>query len=92
MNIVSKSEFIKLIDSAIDVTKQRIKDFPNYHPYKHAEKQLIKIHDDVVTEKKLTDEEKLLINIGVMAFKTIEDQDPEYADILMKIASIYDDW
>jgi Tsi6 len=80
----------KLVSTAKEMTNQGIKQYPKYPPYRHAQEQLDEIERYVKNRKVPTQEERKHIDIGIMAFKEFEPREPEYAKLLMEIATLYD--
>jgi Tsi6 len=74
--------FKQILETAIDQTDSKIQQFPLYGPYLYAKDELLKI-------KNLSKDGSVPIfetNLGLMAAKELEIEDPEYADLLQKIS------
>lgn len=80
-------ELKKLVSLAQKDTEDRLRQYSEYGPYIHAKSQLAFIKDKIEKPDVVNDEDKKLINIGIMAVKELDASEPEYARLLMKISS-----
>jgi hypothetical protein len=80
-------ELRDLVSIAQKETEDRLRQYSNYGPYIHAKSQLAFIKDKIEKPELVDEEDKKLINIGIMAVKELDVSDPEYARLLMKIST-----
>jgi Tsi6 len=82
-------QFLELQD-ALDVSRQmtaeRVTNFPKFGPYKHVQDQIVYIEGFVRAKKIPTEVEKQKVDIGIMALKEFDSEDPDYAKSLMKLS------
>ena len=87
MNNQDLKELKKLVDAAMKDTDDRLRSYPDYGPYLNAKEQLQFITLKIDNVKLINQGDKDSINIGIMAVKSLEDTEPEYARLLMKIST-----
>lgn len=87
MNDQDLRELQKLVDTAIKDTDDRLRSYPDYGPYLNAKEQLQFIKLKIDNANLINQSDKDSINIGIMAVKVLEDAEPEYARLLMKIST-----
>ena len=80
-------ELKKLVSIAQKETENRLKQYSKYGPYIHAKSQLAFIKNKLKKSDVVDEEDKKLINIGIMAVKELDSSEPEYARLLMKIST-----
>jgi hypothetical protein len=81
----------EVVDKAKEMTTQRLIQFPKYGPYQHAAEQIEFIEKFLFNNVLPSPEEVNLIDIGFMAAKELETEDPEYALLLMKVNNRFED-
>ncbi|AEJ20550.1 immunity protein Tsi6 family protein [Gracilinema caldarium] len=86
---VEISELSGLLDSASKMVNDRLAHAPGWQVLQVIQTQLQAMQDDVNHERVPTAEAKKRINIGVLAVREFEANDPEFADILIKAAYLY---
>lgn len=87
MKILAISELKNLISKAQKDSEDRLKQHSKYGPYIHAKSQLAFIKEKIEKPAVVSEEDKKMINIGIMAVKELDASDPEYARLLMKIST-----
>ena len=65
------------------MTAERIASFPKFVPFKHVQDQIAYIEGFAQARKIPTEAEKQKIDIGIMAVKEFDSEDPDYAKSLM---------
>lgn len=81
------SALSKLLEVAMRMTIQRTTSFPQNPIYSHAYEQLVLIEAFVRSRTMPTPAEKDCIDIGIMAVKELEADEPEYARSLMRTST-----
>jgi hypothetical protein len=81
----------QVVDKAKEMTKERFTQYPKYGPYQHAAEQIEFIEKFLSNNVLPSSEEVNLIDIGLMAAKELETEDPEYALSLMKVNNRFED-
>jgi hypothetical protein len=66
------------------MTNDRLAEYPNYGIYIHAKSQ-INLIKDIINKKLFTTENLKKIDIGLMAAKDIDYDEPEYAEAIYKL-------
>lgn len=87
MTSLAIDELKNLVSKAQKETEDRLKQYSKYGPYIHAKSQLAFIKDKIEKSDVVNEEDKKLINIGIMAVKELDASEPEYARLLMKIST-----
>ncbi len=75
--------FLQLIEEGLTATTERRRLSPDFGVYLHAESELLKIREIARNLGKIP---ALRTDIGIMAAKELDVDDPDFADILHKIA------
>jgi hypothetical protein len=81
-------QFVELREALAVVsrmTDERIVQFPKYPPYRHVRDQISYVEGFAATKRIPTRAEKDVIDMGIMALKKFDSDDPEYAQWLMKL-------
>ena len=65
-------ELKRLVSQAISETEDRLNHYPKYGVYLHAKSQLSFIKNIIDKSKVVSEEDKKLINIGIMAVKELD--------------------
>jgi hypothetical protein len=81
----------EVVDKAKEMTTQRCEEFPKYRLYNHAAEQLEFIEKFLLANILPSTKEVGQIDIGIMAVKELEEEDPEYALLLMKVHRRFED-
>jgi hypothetical protein len=81
----------ELVSEAKKMSIERRTQFPKYGPYQHAVEQLEFIEKFLSANILPSPEEVNLVDIGLMAAKELEMEDPEYALLLMKVNNRFED-
>lgn len=76
-------ELKSTLTQAQAMTEDRLRKFPAYGVFLHASEQLALIQQVLNEARAPTQAERDALDIGLMAAKELEAQDPEYADVLM---------
>ena len=79
------NELNHLLTKALSIVDDRLKKAPQWETLQVIKKQLLAIEEDVKTQCKSKNELKKRINIGLIAAREFEADDPDFADILQKI-------
>ena len=79
-----------MIHETQTLVNKRLTQSPNYEPYKHTATQLEIILDQATRQHIPTLDEYKKIDLGIMCAKTLEQKDPELADLIYKVLEIYD--
>jgi len=77
----------QISDTANSMTESRLMNYPKYGIYLHAHEQIDFIRSILNSNRLPTDDEKSKIDIGLMAVRELEDEDPEYAKALISLAA-----
>jgi hypothetical protein len=81
--MISRQDAITAVQTALDDTKIRLLHSPTYGVYIHADEQLKIMLDMLVLDPLPPESERAFVDIGIMAVKELEAEEPEYADALM---------
>jgi len=87
-----KSELYILLDKAINMLNERLSKAPDWQVLKMIKAQLEAIQSDVNGKGSLDNEQIKNINIGILAVREFEADDPEFADILIKIDYLFSEY
>ena len=79
------------VNLAIEMTETRLVEFPNYGVYFHAKEQLEFIQNVLQGENSPTAAEKNKIDIGLMAVRELEVEEPDYAAVLIYISARFEE-
>jgi Tsi6 len=91
MNTITFSDIHQAVDTAIAMTDSRIAKLPNYGVYLHAKEQLGLIHAVLMTRVAPTEKEKSIVDIGLMAVRELEVEEPDYAEVLIYVAARFNE-
>ena len=75
-------------NKAVAMTHSLIEQYPKYSPLDHAKTQLELIQTMLKDPTKIKPESITMIDIVLMAIKTIDAHEPEYADALCLVANL----
>jgi hypothetical protein len=81
--MISRQDAITSVKIALDDTKIGLLNSPTYGVYIHADEQLKIMLDMLVLDLLPPEPERAFVDIGIMAAKELEVEEPEYADVLM---------
>jgi hypothetical protein len=81
--MISRQDAITAVQTALEDTKIRLLNAPTYGVYIHADEQLKIMLDMLALDPLPLESERTFVDIGIMAVKELEAEEPEYADILM---------
>lgn len=81
----------KLTEIASTMTQSRVLKYPKYGVYIHAQEQIGYIRSILDSNRIPTNEEKARIDIGLMAVRELEDEEPEYATALIGLAARFNE-
>jgi Tsi6 len=81
--MISRQDAITAAQAALDATETRLLHTPTYSVYVHADEQLKIMLDMLALDVLPTEPERAFVDIGIMAVKELEAEEPEYADALM---------
>jgi hypothetical protein len=76
-------DFDHTLARAKAMTEDRLRKFPAYGVFVHASEQLALMQRVLTAARAPTQAERDALDIGLMAAKELEAQDPEYAEVLM---------
>lgn len=85
MALYNLGELTQLVSEALRMTNERLRKSPEWQTLQIIKKQLDAIEEDVKNQGASKDELKKRINIGLIAAREFEADDPDFADILQKI-------
>jgi Tsi6 len=78
---------LQAIARAGAMTESRLAGFPGYGVYIHAKEQIDQMRSILGSGRLPTAEEKGQIDIGLMAVRELEVEEPEYAEALIYLAA-----
>lgn len=81
------SALAEVLDEAVRMTIQRTASFPQDPVYGHAREQLAFIESFVQSRTVPSPEDKACVDIGIMAVKELEPDEPDYARSLMRTST-----
>jgi hypothetical protein len=81
--MISRQDAIISVQAALDETNLRLLHTPAYGVYIHAYEQLKTMLDILKLDTLPLKSERAFVDIGMMAAKELETEEPEYADALM---------
>jgi hypothetical protein len=90
MKSISFQNIHEAMLAARALTRSRLSEYPNYGVYQHANEQLTFIQSILESGVKPTEKEKKTINIGLMAVRELEAEEPDYAAVLIDVAARFD--
>jgi hypothetical protein len=79
------------VNVALSMTESGLQKFPNYGVYLHAKEQIIFIQSILRSGRPPTQKEKDQIDIGLMAVRELEVEEPEYAEALIYLAARFNE-
>ncbi len=83
--VIGINELNHLLTKARSIVDDKLKKAPQWQTLQIIQKQLIAIEEDLKNQGVSKDELKKRINIGLIAAREFEADDPDFADILQKI-------
>lgn len=82
-------ELSGLLDTALAMVQDRLARAPGWQVLHMIQAQLQAMQDEIMHGRTPTAETKKRINIGVLAVREFEANDPEFADVLTRVAYLY---
>lgn len=81
--MISRQDAIEAVQVALEATKIKLSHTPNYGVYIHADEQLKVMLEMLALDTLPPASDRAFVDIGMMAAKELETEEPDYADALM---------
>jgi hypothetical protein len=67
------------------MTQDRLSRYPKYGPYVHADEQISLIESILLSSTPPTEQQKESIDLGIMAIKALDAEEPDYSEALCEL-------